>query len=128
MDTKFKEIVLKIISMNKLIIENINEDNIEKILYLLNKLENNLKRELSHTEQSKKRIKPNEELLKKLGKMNEDEIYKEFMDETKYPTVESIKEAVKGFVPSSVLRKVKRRETLVKHIIKICKKYEQFKL
>ena len=49
--------------------------------------------------------------------MTEDEIRQEFNNTEKYPDIESIKAAIKGYVEMRKLSKVKNRETIIEHII-----------
>ena len=135
-----KDVLVKMLEINKIIIknfENINEEKAEAILTLCKSFEDELSNIIAKEKieikpkahrKHKRKVTPNEELIKKLAKMSEDEIRSEFMDTSKYPTIDSIKNAVRGLIPSSTLSKIKRRETLIKHIIKAITAYEQFRL
>ena len=54
----------------------------------------------------------------KFPEMTEEEIREEFMNIEKYPTIESIKEALRGYMDLQRINRIKRRETLIKHILK----------
>ena len=111
----------KLINVYLIIINNINEQNIDKIIKAVNNFEKNINKILRPTKASagKSDEKP---IWTKFPEMTEEEIREEFMDVEKYPTVESIKEAVRGYIDLQKVSKVKTRETLIKHIIETYKR------
>lgn len=116
MDKKIMNLLKKLMNVYLTIIDNINEQNVDKIVKAVNNFEKNINGILRPTKTStgKSSEKP---IWTKFPEMTEEEIRKEFMNVEKYPTIESIKEAVRGYIDLQKVSKVKTRETLIKHII-----------
>lgn len=112
MDRKERKLLKKIISLNAFLINNLTSENIDEILLACQRFENHLKKIIK-----KPKPETSEPIWKRFPTMTEDEIIQEFSDVRKYPDLQSIKLAVKGYLELRKVSKVKTRETLIKHII-----------
>lgn len=111
MDKKERTLLRKIFQISSIVASNVNEKNVDNIRSLFAKLENDLK---TMIKEPAVKVLP---IWRNFPNMTEDEIRQEFSNVEKYPDVNSIKSAVKGFLEMRKVSKVKTRETLVKHII-----------
>jgi len=119
MNKKEKLFLNKIFELNILIINNLDKINIDNLLLLYTRFEDELKEEIENT-----KLKTPVSIWKKFSTMSEEDIRKEFNDIEKYPDLDSIKLAVKGFIEMKKVSRVKTRETLIKHIINTYKRGE----
>ena len=101
----------KINNVSSIVINNLNESNIKKLYDVFMQLEKDVKR-IVHSEK-----KDSPQIWMQFSSMTEDEIRQEFNNTEKYPDIESIKAAIKGYVEMRKLSKVKNRETIIEHII-----------
>lgn len=111
MDKKERALLRKIFEISSMVASNINEKNVDSIRSLFEKLENDLR---TMIKQPAVKTLP---IWRNFPNMTEDEIRQEFSNVEKYPDLNSIKAAVKGFLEMRKVSKVKTRETLIKHII-----------
>lgn len=111
MDKKERVLFRKILEISSMVASNVNEKNVDNIRSLFEKLEIDLKNIIK---ESAVKALP---IWRNFANMTEDEIRQEFSDVEKYPDLNSIKLAVKGFLEMRKVSKVKTRETLIKHII-----------
>lgn len=111
MDKKERALLRKIFQISSMVASNINEKNVDSIHSLFEKLENDLR---TMIKQPAVKTLP---IWRNFPNMTEDEIRQEFSNVEKYPDLNSIKAAVKGFLEMRKVSKVKTRETLIKHII-----------
>lgn len=116
MDKKERALFRKLSEISSIIASNVNITNIDKVSSLIETLEYDLKRAVS---ESKVETLP---IWRKFPNMSEEEIRKEFSNVEKYPDINSIKSAVKGFLEMRKVTKVKTRETLIDHILETCQK------
>jgi hypothetical protein len=112
MDEKEKRLLKKVLNLNDFLISNLTNENIDEILSACRRFENNLRKIIE-----KPKPRAPAPIWKKFSTMTEEEIIQEFSDVKKYPDLESIKLAVKGYIELRKVSKVKTRETLIKHII-----------
>lgn len=117
MNQRVKNLSKKLKDMNSLIINNLNELNIDRISSIIGDFERKIRATIQPPAVGEK-IKKEPPIWKKFSAMTEEEIKQEFMNTEKYPTVDSIKEAVRGYLDLKKVSKVKKRETIIKHIIK----------
>lgn len=113
MDKKEKNLFKKILKLNTLLITNLDNENIDEISLAYKRFENDLRTIIIE----KTKLRPPTPMWKKFPTMTEEEIRREFSDVKKYPDLDSIKSAVKGYIELRKVSKVKTRETLIKHII-----------
>lgn len=99
-----------------MIIDNLDAMNADSISVAVNNFERKI-RTIINPPTTKVKRKEEQPVWTKFPEMNEEEIREEFMNIKKYPTLESIKEAVRGYLDLQKVTKVKTRETLIKHII-----------
>ena len=118
LDRKERILFRKLSDISALVASNIDEKNVDSVLPLIEKLETEL---ISIFKESKTEIRP---IWREFSEMSEEEIRKEFANTKKYPDINSIKSAVKGFLEMRKVTKVKTRETLIDHIIEAYKKRE----
>lgn len=111
MDKKETDLLRKIFQISSMVASNVNEKNVDSIRSLFEKLEDDLK---TMIKEPAVKAPP---IWRNFPNMTEDEIRQEFNNVEKYPDVNSIKSAVKGFLGMRKVSKVKTRETLIKHII-----------
>ena len=111
MDKKERVLLRKILEISSMVASNVNEKNVDNIRSLFEKLEIDLKNVIK---ESAVKVLP---IWRNFPNMTEDEIRQEFSNVEKYPDLNSIKLAVKGFLEMRKVSKVKTRETLIKHII-----------
>lgn len=116
MDKKVKNLVEKINTINSMIIDNLDATNVDSISVAINNFERKI-RTIINPPTTKVKRKEEQPVWTKFPEMTEEEIREEFMNIKKYPTLESIKEAVRGYLDLQKVTKVKTRETLIKHII-----------
>ena len=118
MDKKVKSLLKKLNVINALVIDNLNDQNIDSFNLIVSNFEKQIRGGVIPTVM-KPPVKPigEPQIWTKFPSMTEDEIRHLFMNEEKYPDLESIKEAVKGYIQSGKISKLKRRETIIKHII-----------
>lgn len=95
---------------------NVTEKNVDDTSSLIEKLELDL---MNVFKDSKTKVLP---IWRGFPNMTEEEIRKEFANVEKYPDLESIKAAVKGFLEMRKVSQVKTRETLIEHIIETYRK------
>lgn len=112
MNEKEKSLMKKIFELNTFVISNINRENVDEFLFAFKSLESKLRKIIEKT-----KLEAPPPIWKKFSTMTEEEIRQEFSDVNKYPDLDSIKSAVKGFIELRKVSKVKTRETLIKHII-----------
>lgn len=101
----------KIIDISSFVINNLNESNAENLYELFIKFENDVKKIVRNEKKSPPQI------WTQFSSMTEEEIRQEFNNIKKYPDIESIKAAIKGYVELRKLSKIKNRETIIDHII-----------
>jgi hypothetical protein len=111
MDKKERALLRKIFQISSMVASNVNEKNVDNIHTLFEKLENDLKTMI------KEPLAEALPIWRNFPNMTEDEIRQEFSNVEKYPDVNAIKSAVKGFLEMRKVSKVKTRETLIEHII-----------
>lgn len=99
-----------------MIIDNLDATNVDSISVAVNNFERKI-RTIINPPTTKVKRKEEQPVWTKFPEMNEEKIREEFMNIKKYPTLESIKEAVRGYLDLQKVTKVKTRETLIKHII-----------
>lgn len=102
----------KIFELNTLVATNLNEKNVDEFLSVYKRFENDLRKIIEKTE-----LKVQAPIWERFSTMTEEEIWQEFSNSEKYPDLNSIKQAVKGYIDMKKVSKVKTRETLIKHII-----------
>jgi len=112
MNKKKEKLIKKLNKITSIVLDNVNENNIDIVYNLCNNFESNLKKKLVKIKIIKK-----PPIWTKFSDMTEEDIRKEFNNTKKYPDLESIKSAVKGYIELKKVSKVKTRETLIKHII-----------
>jgi hypothetical protein len=112
MDEKEKSLIRKIFKLNTSTINNLNKKNIDEFLLAYKRFEDDLRKIIE-----KPKLKAPILIWRKFSTMTEEEIRQEFSDTEKYPDLNSIKSAVKGFIELKKVSRVKTRETLIKHII-----------
>lgn len=117
MEKKVKKLLKRLNDINSMIIDNLNEINIDSIISTTIDFEKNI-RKIIHSPVTE--MEP--PIWTKFSTMTEEEIRQEFNDTKKYPDIESIKAAVKGYLELRKVSKVKTRETLIKHIIETYKR------
>jgi len=120
MNKNEKELFRKMLEINTYVLNNIDENNIYKFLNIYLKFENEIKNVIL----IKKSVGNKKPIWTKFSQMSEDEIVIEFNNIEKYPDLDSIKKAVKGYLPLSKVSRVKTRDTLIKHILDIYKRGE----
>lgn len=113
MNEKEKAILKTILRINSTIISNLNDENIIKFKLLYDKLEEDVEKIIKKPNQEQKHL-----IWMNFPNMTEEEIKQEFNNVEKYPDLETIKSAVKGYLDMQKVSNVKTRETLIKHIIK----------
>jgi hypothetical protein len=118
-DLKEKTLLRKIFELNDLIVSYVSKENVDELTKLCEEFENNLKKVIK-----KSQLKEFAPLWEKFSAMTEEEIRQEFSNTEKYPDLDSIKQAVKGYIDMRKVSKVKTRETLIKHIINTYKRGE----
>lgn len=118
LDRKERDLFRKLSDISALVASNVDEKNVDLVLSIIEKLENEL---TNIFKESKTKARP---VWREFSKMSEEEIRKEFMNAEKYPDIDSIKAAVKGFLEMRKVTKVKTRETLIDHIIETYKRRE----
>ena len=111
MDKKERALFRKMSEVSSMIASNVDEDNVDNMTSLIEKLEIDLRNMIKESTVKAPQIWRN------FSNMTEEEIRQEFSDVQKYPDLESIKSAVKGFLELRKVSKVKTRETLIEHII-----------
>lgn len=119
MNKNEKELLKRMFEINTFVINNLNEDNIHEFLLILTDIENKLK--------NIKKVEKIEDITPiwmKFSEMDEIDIIVEFNNINKYPDLESIKNAVKGYLQLSKVSKVKTRKTLIKHILETYRRGE----
>jgi len=119
LNEKEKSLMKKIFEISNLVISNLNEKTIDEFLLAHKKFEDELQKIIEKTK-SEEPIP----IWKRFSTMTEEEIRREFSDTVKYPDLDSIKSAVKGFLELRKVSKVKTRETLIKHIVNTYKRGE----
>jgi len=123
-----QQALIKIISICQNIIKNINENNAREILDLCEDFESKLNKILiSKTKENN--IVSDEKPWMSLRDKSEEEIKNELCK--KYKTAKELAEAFKGFLSSDIVIKarkgrIKKKETIIKHILKELKKREDF--
>lgn len=116
MDKKVKTLLKKLNEINSLLIDNLNDQNIDRFNSIVSDFEKQIRGGVLPTV-VKPPVKPlGPPIWTKFPSMTEDEIRQLFMNEEKYPDIESVKEAVKGYFQSGEISKLKRRKTIIKHI------------
>jgi len=121
--TQFKKLLQTLLFL----VENMDDSNVEAIGSLIGKFEIELRRFVKSEVKSKKTTARARPIWRDFANMTEEDIQKEFSNDKKYPDLDSIKSAVKGFLPMTKVSKVKTRETLIKHIIREYRKREHIK-
>ena len=116
MDKKERSLFRKLSEISAIIASNVSETNIDKVSSLVENLENDLKKSFTES-----KVKPLP-IWRNFPNMTEDEIRKEFSNQERYPDINSIKLAVKGFLEMRKVSKVKTRETLIDHILETYRK------
>ena len=111
MDKKERGLLRKIFQISSMVASNVNEKNVDSIHSLFEKLEKDLK---TMIKEPAVKAPP---IWRNFPNMTEDEIRQEFSNVEKYPDIDSIKSAVKGFLEMRKVSKVKNRQTLIEHII-----------
>lgn len=106
-----KIIVKKLLGLTERVITVLNPENSDEISKLVDNFSTELQTFVSRSKPAQQQI------WKQFPNMSEAQIVAEFNDETKYPDIDSIKRAVKGYVDLKKAGKVKTRDTLIKHII-----------
>jgi len=122
-----RNVFKKLLDIHGIVLANINEENAEELLELCRSFEDKLNKIF---EQKKPQLQIEQPWKLLIGK-SEEEIRK-FLDD-KYDTAMDLAEAFKSFLPprvrSDVKRgKIKRKRTVINHIIKEFKKMEGFKV
>ncbi len=107
-----KQILKRFSEIFSIIISKLDENNVES----LNEITSEYKKKIDEIILRKKEIKI-PPIWEKFSAMTDDELKQEFNDMLKYPDVDSVKNAVKGFVEQKLISKTKKRETVVKHIL-----------
>lgn len=113
MDKRERNLLKKLLELNAFLISNLSKENVNEAFSACERFEGDLRKIAG-------RSKPEEvptPIWKKFSAMTEEEIRQEFSDDKKYPDLQSIKSAVKGFIELKKVAKVKTRETLIKHIV-----------
>lgn len=116
MDKKVKNLLKRLNTVNSMIIDNLDEVNVDKVSVAVNTFERKI-HTIINPLKTKEKHKEEQPVWTKFPEMTEEEIQQEFMSIEKYPTIQSIKEAVRGYLDLQKVSKVKTRETLIKHII-----------
>jgi len=111
MDKKERALFGRILEIFSIVTSNVDERNVDDISSLFEKLEIELK---SLIKGSATEALP---IWRNFPNMTEEEIRQEFSNVEKYPDLNSIKSAVKGFLEMRKVSKVKTRGTLIEHII-----------
>ena len=109
-----KLVVKKLTSLTERIVNALGPANVDQISRLVDRFAAEFQKTLA---QPKSETQSRSPIWKQFPNMSEAQITAEFNDEKKYPDVESIKRAVKGYVDLHKVGKVKTRETLIKHIL-----------
>lgn len=118
LDRKERIVFRKLSDVSALVANNVDEKNVDSVLSLIEKLENELVYVFKESTTQTRLI------WREFSKMSEEEIRREFANTEKYPDIDSIKAAVKGFLEMRKVTKVKTRETLIDHIMETYKKRE----
>ncbi len=118
LDKKERVLFRKLSEISSLIASNLDEKNVDLVLPFVDRLQKDL---VNVFKVSKTEFRP---IWRDFPKMSEDEIRKELMNTEKYPDLNSIKSAVKGFLEMRTVTNVKTRETLIDHIVETYKKRE----
>jgi len=111
MDKKERALFRKILEIASIVVSNVDEKNLGDMSSLFGKLEIDLKNMIK---ESPVKALP---IWRNFPNMTEEEIRQELSNVEKYPDLDSIKLAVKGFLEMRKVSKVKTRETLIEHII-----------
>lgn len=119
MHKKEKNLLRKIFELDIFVVTNVNEENIDKILLAYQRFGADLRKIVEKNKPEALGL-----VWERFSTMTEDEIRREFSNTKKYPDLDSIKLAVKGYVSMREVSKVKTRETLIKHIIKTYRRGE----
>jgi len=106
-----KSTVKKLLALTERVVMVLNPENSDEISRLIDNFSNELQKVLSYSKPAPQQI------WKQFPNMTEAQIIAEFNDVEKYPDIESIKKAVKGYLDLHKAGKVKTRETLIKHIL-----------
>ena len=112
MNKKEKSLFKRFLQVNDFLITNLTSENINEILSAYERFEHDLRKIVG-----KSKLRAPTPIWKKFSTMTEEEIIQEFSNVEKYPDLESIKSAVKGYIELRKVSKVKTRKTLIKHII-----------
>ena len=116
MDKNVKTLLRKLNNISLMIINNLNDTNIDGINSVVSDFERKIRIVICPPAR-KEENKQEPPIWTKFSNMTEEEIRQEFMNMEKYPDINSIKVAVKGYLDLRKVSKVKKRETLIKHII-----------
>ena len=130
MDRNIQEALKKLIDIHELVLNNINETNAIEVIKLCRSFESNLNRLFGLEIEKSKKSESSEQPWKLLIGKTEEEIVK--MLNEKYSTARDLAEAFKGFLPSRVVNdtrrgRIKRKQTVIKHILKELKKIDAFR-
>ena len=108
-----KTVLKKLIALTERIVTVLNPENADEI----SRIVDNFSIELQKTSVNPPKSGTKQQIWKQFSNMSEPQIIAEFNDAKKYPDIESIKRAVKGYLDLHKAGKVKTRETLIKHIL-----------
>ena len=111
MNEKETAVLRKLLEIHSLIISLVQEGRADEVRQELMKLQKTL-RELERTT-----VQESHPIWTRFPQMTEDQIRAEFNDARKYPDLNSIKKAVKGYLELNKVTDVKNRGTLIDHII-----------
>ena len=118
-----------LLDIHRLVLNNITEENAKDIVELCKTFKTNLNNIILNTQIKTSEVR-SEQPWKLLIGLTDDEIRK-MLDE-KYTTARDIAEAFRGFLPSKVVSdvrsgKIKRKQTVINHILKEFRKIDAFK-
>jgi hypothetical protein len=113
MNRKEKEIFRQLLQIHSSVISILDDENAEKIGVMLKKLDSDLKNIKGPEGQEQPAF------WRIFARMSDEDIRKEFNDQEKYPTLESIKGTMRGILEMSQVSKIKTRETLIEHILRV---------
>lgn len=131
MDKNIRDALKKLIDINKLVLNNIDETNAVEVIKLCKSFESNLNKLFGlKIEKSEEVDKSSEQPWKLLVGKTEEEIVK--MLNEKFNTARDLVEAFRGFLPSRVVNdvrrgKIKKKQTVIKHILKEWRKIDAFR-
>lgn len=112
-DEKVRSVIKKILATTDKAVSGISQDNAVEVSSLVDKFSSDLQRIFSR----KKAAIVQEQVWRKFPNMTEEDILAEFNNLDKYPDLDSIKRAVKGYLDFHKAGKIKTRETLIAQIL-----------